>query len=354
MPVNKDKPFGDRRCNSCSNMIRGLQKRKVWQSFVKKPEDQKVAAYKDRKGKKYQQLDVMEMEVSIEENDTQYKSHQAADRYLPFPKWKAQRMAEDFTRTAWDDRQWQEEWNRVLDAPETDKMFKRGLWHVGEYFGVEVLDGHSKQMQTSLKRKRGVDSADQLQELMEEAKGMAQKWARQSSAIIPQVQTHTPEPYAPREGEIDMKIQETRFVAGQQHDISKEASQVEKDYALSQPEPKVKPAKPPRSKMVLKLEWEAEVARAGTSLLSAVVQRQEKMQVAFLEQAEDDLAEAEMNEIDSMNTTFKHDFSVLKAKSEATKQKWDEMETPEDAESYAAKAKVIQDDKSSFIVNKLY
>ena len=85
-----------------------------------------------------------------------------------------------------------------------------------------MLDGHGKQFQTSLKRKRAVENADQLQDLTEETRGMSQKWARQSSSIMPTVQNHKPDVYEPREGEVEMKIQETRFVAAQQHDLSKE------------------------------------------------------------------------------------------------------------------------------------
>ena len=229
MPVNREKPFGERRCRSCSNYIRALQKGKVWDSFKKKVEEQRTAAYKDRKGKKYQALDVGDMEVSVEENDTRYKNQHAADKYLPFAKWRAQRILEDFSKQAWSDDKWKEEWTKLLDDPDTEKIYQRGQWHIGEYFGIEMLDGHGKQFQTSLKRKRAVENADQLQDLTEEARGMSQKWARQSSSIMPTVQNHKPDVYEPREGEVEMKLQETRFVAAQQHDLSKEAAQAEKD-----------------------------------------------------------------------------------------------------------------------------
>ena len=132
LPVNREKPFGERRCRSCSNYIRALQKGNVWDSFKKKLEEQRTAAYKDRKGKKFQALDVGDMEVSVEENDTRYKNQHAADKYLPFAKWRAQRILEDFSKQAWSDDKWMEEWTKILDDPDTDKIYQRGQWHIGE------------------------------------------------------------------------------------------------------------------------------------------------------------------------------------------------------------------------------
>ena len=113
-PVNKDKPFDKRKCNLCSSVDRRMQRKKVMEAFKKKPHEQKVAYYKECKNTKETVMDIVQ--VSQAEEDYSNKQVKDVDMYLPFHKWKRNRILEDPDKAKLTPQEFRDWWDRELEG----------------------------------------------------------------------------------------------------------------------------------------------------------------------------------------------------------------------------------------------
>ena len=338
-PVNKEKPFDKRKFNLCSSTDRILQRRKLMDNFKKKEPSEKKAYYLERKHSSDPNAVINALVTSQREDEYNKREVTENDNYVPFSLWKRNRIAEDLAKASRSDKDWKDEWDRILEDEEQDnKMYIRGQWCIGEFAGVTVTSTAGKSFTGTVQRKSDeLHDADELEAASKANAEALRKWKKHAGPIVPQIKPAMPTPHTPYMGEVTPDIGGTRWIAGLQHELALEAATAELDGAAFAPKNRTTPEKnkKERSAVVLELNWDALVSKHVAAVISSLTTRRERMEEVSLScAAEEPMTQAHKEQLHEVIQKCRKLYGELKDEADKMLEEWKGLTSPVTEEAY--------------------
>ena len=131
--------------------------------------------------------------MSKSETEKHKRGAKEVDEYQPFPVWKRARITDHPEKAMWTNEQWEKSWDETLKNPLTEKIWTRNQWCIGEFKGIQISAGQSREFHNTMQSVSNAENAEELGDLAAAGAEAAQRWQRQASSSVPQIQ-----PVAPR------------------------------------------------------------------------------------------------------------------------------------------------------------